>query len=214
MGKNAYTFQPGRAKQSSMLNAATKSSGIWRWSKPRAINKPCDQLIVTCNTFSWSCTRVELINKEGRELCLPQKACRKDLCFNTFACLPYGAKNQSRIEVSNVAHAVFTANDEWKTNSKQTGVQSVSASALVHLKHKPEGDLIGRMKWERMLGATDVSAANSTPNIWNGGDATRITKYWSDEEEELECIVHLNQFWADWASTLAFFLKLQVCNLC
>lgn len=64
----------GRAEQSSVLDAAAKSSGIWRWSKQKSINKPCDQLIVTRDTFScWSCTHVELINKKAAKSPAPHK---------------------------------------------------------------------------------------------------------------------------------------------
>lgn len=56
--QNAHTFLSSRLDQHSVLKAAAKSSDIWRRSKQKSINKPCDQFIVTRDTFFWSFTHV------------------------------------------------------------------------------------------------------------------------------------------------------------
>lgn len=84
MWENAHIFLPEWLEQRSMLKAAAKSSGIWRRSKQKSINKPCDQFIVTRNTFSWSVTHLELVNKKA---CLQQRQTTKSTLSPFQVCL-------------------------------------------------------------------------------------------------------------------------------
>lgn len=43
------------------------------------------------------------------------------------------------------------------------------------------------------LPVVSVPSAKSTLNNWNGGNATRLTGYWSDKGKALECTVHLSR---------------------
>lgn len=53
---------------------------------------------------------------------------------------------------------VVMANDERKTNTKQTGVRSVYASVMAHLEYEPEGNHITCAQRWRRQGDKDVGA--------------------------------------------------------